>query len=50
LIPTSESSFYSLQEYGEVKVVMDEDGKIDRLDWEWGGQFWPWHYRGPLED
>jgi len=50
LIPTSETSFYSLQEYGRVNVILDDDGNVERLDWEWGGQFWPYHFRKGLEE
>ena len=50
LIPTSVTSFYSLQEYGRVNVILDDDGNVERLDWEWGGQFWPYHFRKGLEE
>jgi CubicO group peptidase (beta-lactamase class C family) len=33
LIPTSESTFFSPQDYGEIAVVLAEDGGVERLDW-----------------
>jgi CubicO group peptidase (beta-lactamase class C family) len=33
LIPTSESTFFSPQDYGEIAVVRAEDGSVERLDW-----------------
>lgn len=33
LIPTSETSFFSPQDYAEIAVVMHEDGSVERLDW-----------------
>jgi CubicO group peptidase (beta-lactamase class C family) len=41
LIPTSETSFFSPQDYGEIKVVKDEAGGVERLDWIVAGQAYP---------
>ena len=50
LVPTSESTFYSLQEYGRVNVVFGEAGRVERLDWEWAGALYPWRRTGDAED
>jgi len=50
LVATSDRSFWSLQEYGRVDVVLDERGGVERLDWEWEGSFMPWRRTGPPED
>ena len=34
LIPTGESSFFSPQDYGEVRVVTDDAGRPTHLDWD----------------
>jgi len=49
LVPTSDRSFFSLQDYGRVDVIFDDAGAVERLDWEWGGEFWPWRRTGPPE-
>ena len=41
LIPTSETSFFSPQDYGEIKVVKGEDGAVERLDWIVAGEAYP---------
>lgn len=41
LIPTSETTFFSPQDYGEIAVVRRDDGSIERLDWTVGGQTYP---------
>lgn len=48
LIPTSETSFFSPQDYGRVEVVLADDGAVERLDWEAGGQVYPMPRVGPL--
>jgi len=50
LVPTSTTTFYSLQDYGEVRVVFDDSGGIERLDWEWNGEFLPWRRIGDATD
>jgi CubicO group peptidase (beta-lactamase class C family) len=50
LVPLSETTFYSLQEYGRVNVVFGEAGRVERLDWEWNGAFQPWRRTGEAED
>lgn len=50
LVPTSESTFYSLQEYGRVNVIFGEAGQVERLDWEWGGEFHPWRRTGDADE
>jgi CubicO group peptidase (beta-lactamase class C family) len=50
LVPTSKTTFYSLQDYGRVNVIFDDDGNVERLDWEWGDQFWPWRRIGEIDD
>jgi len=41
LIPTSETTFFSPQDYAEIEVVFDESGEVVRLDWTTGGQTHP---------
>lgn len=41
LIPTSERTFFSPQDYGEITVVLAEDGSVERLDWSVGGGTYP---------
>jgi CubicO group peptidase (beta-lactamase class C family) len=41
LIPTSERTFFSPQDYGEITVVLDAEGEVERLDWKQGGQTYP---------
>lgn len=41
LLPTSETTFFSPQDYGEVTVVEGEDGAVERLDWKVGGETYP---------
>jgi CubicO group peptidase (beta-lactamase class C family) len=42
LIPTSETTFFSPQDYARVKVVLAEPGgEVERLDWMAGDQTWP---------
>ena len=41
LIPTSETTFFSPQDYAEVAVVFDAQGAVERLDWAPPGNNWP---------
>lgn len=41
LVPTSDSTFFSLRDYGVVTAVAGADGTIERLDWEQGGRSFP---------
>ncbi|MDH3745812.1 MAG: serine hydrolase [Acidobacteriota bacterium] len=41
LIPTSETTFFSPQDYAEIEVVLDDNGKAVRLDWSIGGEIYP---------
>ncbi len=41
LIPTSERTFFSPQDYAEIEVVVDENGNPIRLDWTTGGRTFP---------
>ncbi len=41
LIPTSEATFFSLQDYAEIAVVFDAAGEVERLDWAPPGNTWP---------
>jgi len=37
LLPTSESTFFSPQDYAEITVVTGADGRVERLDWTVAG-------------
>jgi hypothetical protein len=41
LIPTSERTLFSLQDYAEIEVVVGDDGAAARLDWKIGEQTYP---------
>ena len=41
LVPTSETTFFSPQDYGEITVVKDDDGAVTRLDWKIGDETYP---------
>lgn len=41
LIPTSNTTLFSPQDYAEIEVVFDENGEVSRLDWTTGGQTYP---------
>lgn len=41
LIPTSERTFFSPQDYAEISVVLAPDGAVERLDWTVGGETYP---------
>ena len=41
LIPTSERTLFSPQDYAEIEVVVGQDGEVTRLDWTTGGQTYP---------
>ena len=41
LLPISDTSFFSPQDYGVVTVVRGEDGSVERLDWVIGDQTYP---------
>ncbi len=47
LIPTSETTLFSPQDYAEIEVVFDESGEVERLDWTTGGQTYPLPKVGP---
>ena len=41
LIPTSETTFFSPQDYGQITVVKGEGGAVERLDWTVAGETHP---------
>jgi CubicO group peptidase (beta-lactamase class C family) len=41
LVALSDTSFFSLRDYGTVTVVRGASGKVERLDWALGGQAFP---------
>ena len=41
LVPTGSRLFYSPQDYGQVTVVMGDDGRPLRLDWKIGEEVFP---------
>ncbi len=41
LVPLSDSTFFSLRDYGEVRPVPGPDHRIVRLDWKVGADVWP---------
>jgi hypothetical protein len=41
LIPTSDTTLFSPQDYAVITVVSDESGEIVRLDWTTGGNTYP---------
>jgi len=41
LIPTSDTTLFSPQDYAVITVVSDESGEIERLDWTTGGNTYP---------
>ena len=41
LVPTSDHTFFSPQDYGEIAVVLAEDGSVERLDWTIAGTTYP---------
>ena len=41
LVPTSESTFFSPQDYAEIAVVVGQDGSVERLDWTVAGETYP---------
>jgi hypothetical protein len=41
MIPTSEASFFSPQDYGEVVMRIREDGSVEGLDWTVAGRTFP---------
>ncbi|MGH7724163.1 MAG: serine hydrolase domain-containing protein [Candidatus Eiseniibacteriota bacterium] len=41
LVPMSDSTFFSLRDYGEVRPVPGPDKRIERLDWKVGSDVWP---------
>ena len=49
VIPTSETKFFSPQDYGRIKVVLDGEGQVERLDWTIGDQTYPMPRTGPLD-
>jgi len=49
LVPTSDSTFFSLRDFANVKVVGDTKAGIERLDWSVGGNTWPCPRVGDLE-
>jgi hypothetical protein len=50
LVPTSERTFFSPQDYAEIEVVIDDDGQPVRLDWTIGDQTYELPKVGDLED
>lgn len=41
LIPTSERTLFSPQDYAEIEVVVGENGEVERLDWKIGEEIYP---------
>ena len=41
LVPTSDSTFFSLRDYGEVTPVKDANGRLERFDWMINGKPYP---------
>jgi hypothetical protein len=41
LIPTSNTTLFSPQDYAEIEVVFDENDRVSRLDWTTGGKTYP---------
>jgi CubicO group peptidase (beta-lactamase class C family) len=41
MIPLSETSFFSPQDYARITVVIGAGGEVDRLDWEISGTVYP---------
>ena len=50
VIPTSETTFFSPQDYGRIEVVLDDQGQVQRLDWTVGDRTYPMPRTGPLEN
>ena len=51
LIPTSATTFFSPQDYGEIEVVKGDDGEVRAMDWKVGGQTYPMpRVAGPAGD
>jgi hypothetical protein len=50
LLPTSETSFFSPQDYGRVRVVLSESGEVERFDWVNVQGPWAWNRIGRQED
>lgn len=48
LIPTSESSFFSPQDYARISVVRADDGSVEGLDWAIGDEVYPMPRLGSL--
>ncbi len=41
LLPTSATTFFSPQDYGEVTIVRGDDGAVTRIDWKIGDETYP---------
>ena len=41
LIPTSDTTFLSPQDYAQIEVIAAEDGSVERLDWTTAGNTYP---------
>ncbi len=41
LLPLSQTEFFSPQDYARIKVVVDDAGEVERLDWEIDGTVYP---------
>ena len=41
LIPLSPTRFFSPQDYARIEVILDAEGKVERLDWEIDGKVYP---------
>jgi CubicO group peptidase (beta-lactamase class C family) len=48
LVPTSATTFFSPQGYGDVSIVRGADGAIARLDWTWTGGVLVWKRVGDV--
>jgi hypothetical protein len=48
LVATGDSTFFSLRDFGTVKVVGQDGGRVERLDWMLGGQTFPCPRAGDL--
>lgn len=41
LVATSDTSFFSLRDYGTVRVVRGPSGQVERFDWGLGADVFP---------
>ncbi len=48
LVPLSDTSFFSPQDYARIEVILKGDGSVERLDWKIGEAVYPMPRIGPL--